>query len=419
MASFKRLACVFVIAAAALTSGCATIVKGSTQDLNVNTDPTGANCELSRAGIVIASVNPTPGSVQIKKDKNDIEVKCNKSGYAETSGHISSNFEGWTVGNILFGGIIGIAVDYGSGALNSYEPELFVKLTPEKFASSEDKADFYEKWRSDVLQNSTKAKIAASKTCVKEQCDEMSRRIDKETEQALAAIESNRNLRSSPAPSAPAPSQPQAQAQQVAARAEQTARASANTGSPRTGDKWIYQLSDNARPVGKVVIEATGVSGDQVRERITREGWPGFVAEREVAAPFNILRFQDPVKLPGGFQFAEISPYASPNADIRKGQSWSDIQGTVFIMFFGTQRFLAQAKVISKETVKVPAGTFEAWRIEAVSENQWTARTVRMKFTYWYSPDMARTVKMIMDVNPESQAHVLDSYELVSFAAGK
>jgi hypothetical protein len=416
MIRFKHVAAVFVVAAAVFSSGCATIVKGSTQDLNINTDPVGANCDLSRAGVVIASVNPTPGSVQIKKDKNDIEVKCKKNGYAETSGRIPANFEGWTVGNVLFGGIIGIAVDYSSGALNSYEPELFVKLTPEKFASSEDKADFYEKWRTDVLQNSTKAKIAASKTCVKEQCDEISRRIDKETEQALAAIESNRNLRSSPAPSIPSPSQPQVQ---VAPTTVQIAPASAKTGSLKTGDKWIYQLSDNSKPVGKIVIEATGVSSDQVRERITRDGWPGFVAEREVATTFSVLRFQDPVKLPGGYQFAEISPYAPPDVDIRQGQSWNDIQGTVFIMFFGTQRFLAQAKVIKKETIKVPAGTFDAWRIEAVSENQWTARTVRMKFTYWYSPDMARTVKMIMDVNPQTQAPVLDSYELVSFEAGK
>src|SRR3954465_10143640 len=84
MNCFKCLAGLLVIAAL-LSSGCATIVKGSTQDLTINTDPTGANCDLSRSGIVIATVNPTPGLVQIKKDKNDIEVKWKKSGYAETS----------------------------------------------------------------------------------------------------------------------------------------------------------------------------------------------------------------------------------------------------------------------------------------------------------------------------------------------
>ena len=145
MGGFIRTASLLLALATLLLSGCATIVKGSTQDLNINTDPAGAACDLSRAGVVIATVDPTPGTVQVKKDKNNIEVKCKKSGYTETSGQIPANFEGWTVGNVLIGGIIGIAVDYGSGALNNYEPELFVKLTPEKFASTEERADFFEK----------------------------------------------------------------------------------------------------------------------------------------------------------------------------------------------------------------------------------------------------------------------------------
>lgn len=417
MNRFAHMAFVLLVFGTTLVSGCATIVKGSTQDLTINTDPSGAACDLSRGGSVIGTVNPTPGSVHVKKDRNEIEVKCTKSGYVESSGRIPANFEGWTVGNVLIGGIVGFAVDYGSGALNSYEPELLVKLTPEKFTSAEDRTDFYEKWRSEILQNSAKAKIAAAKTCVKEQCDVISQRIDKETEQALAGIDANRNLRSNP--TQPATPRSQTEAQVTASTDHIAPTSPVKTGVPRTGDRWTYQLSDNSRPVGKIIIEAASVSGDQVTERITRVGWPGFVAEREVAAPFNILRFHDPVKLPGGFQFAEISPYAPPDADIRPGQSWNDIQGTVFIMFFGTQRFLAQAKVIKKESVKVPAGTFDAWRIEAVSENQWTARTVRMKFTYWYSSDMLRTVKMIMDVNPQTQTHVVDSYELVSFEAAK
>src|SRR4051812_18354510 len=269
MNCFKCLAGLLVIAAL-LSSGCATIVKGSTQDLTINTDPTGANCDLSRSGIVIATVNPTPGLVQIKKDKNDIEVKCKKSGYAETSGNIPSNFEGWTVGNILIGGFIGIAIDYSSGALNKYEPELLVKLTPSKFASAEDKADFYDKWRSDVLQNSTKAKIAASKTCVKEQCDEIARRIDRETEQALAGIEANRNMRaklaSPESASAASPGTPQAP---VAVKAESAVGSSERKGMPTAGDRWTYQLVDNSRVVGKIVIEAADVNGAQVKERIT------------------------------------------------------------------------------------------------------------------------------------------------------
>src|SRR5262249_10532598 len=91
MNCFFRLALALTALDCVSLSGCATIVKGSTQDLNVTTDPPGASCDLSRGGTVIATVNPTPGQVQIKKDKNDIDVKCKKSGFTETTGHISSN----------------------------------------------------------------------------------------------------------------------------------------------------------------------------------------------------------------------------------------------------------------------------------------------------------------------------------------
>ncbi len=416
MNRFARTGLLLLACATMLVSGCATIVKGSTQDLNINTDPAGASCDLSRGGNVIASINPTPGSVQIKKDKNDIEVKCKKAGFIETAGQIPASFEGWTVGNVLFGGFIGIAVDYSSGALNSYAPDLLVKLTPEKFNSAEDRTDFYEKWRSEVLQNSAKAKIAAAKTCVKEQCDDISRRIDKETEQALAGIEANRNLRAAKTVAATPAAAAATERPAVPAAPVSPATPAA---MPRAGDRWTYRLSDFSRPVGNIVIETAGVNGGQIRERVTRDGWQGFVAEREVGGVFRVARFLDPVKLPGGYQFAEISPYAAPNADIHAGQTWSDIQGSVFIMFYGTQRFLAQAKVIRKESVKVPAGTFDAWRIEAESENQWTARTVRLKYTYWYAPDMLRTVKMVTEVKPDGQAPVLDTYELISFQAAR
>ena len=428
MGQFKGLACAIVIVAAALTSGCATIVKGSTQDLTINTDPTGAACDLSRAGVVIGSVNPTPGTVQIKKDKNNIEVKCKKSGYTETSGDIPANFEGWTVGNVLIGGIIGFAVDYGSGALNSYEPELLIKLTPEKFASAEDQTDFYEKWRADVLQNSAKAKIAASKTCVKEQCDEISKRIDKETEQALAGIESNRNLRSKQAGSTTGASSPAtAVASASAAPAVQSSipgnapiPAPAN-GTVKAGDRWKYKLTDVRRSAGIVVVEVIEQRGKVVRERITKEGEKSFIAERTVDADFNPSRIQQIVTLPGGFQMTEVSPYAAPNADIHAGQTWRDLSGNYFLQHVGTPQITAEMKVVGKETVRVPAGSFEAWKLEATSVNVWGGTTFHIKFTYWYAPEMARTVKMVTDVQSQVGANgrTQDIYELASFEAGK
>ena len=62
----------------------------------------------------------TPGSVTVGRSKHDISVRCVKAGYQDGVGVISSQFEGWTAGNILVGGVVGWGVDAASGAQNEY-----------------------------------------------------------------------------------------------------------------------------------------------------------------------------------------------------------------------------------------------------------------------------------------------------------
>ena len=76
--------------AVALTS-CATTLpvecpppaRYPTQTLMLRTDPAGANCSIFRAGVVIASVDTTPGPAKVARDKEAIEVVCKKDGYLE------------------------------------------------------------------------------------------------------------------------------------------------------------------------------------------------------------------------------------------------------------------------------------------------------------------------------------------------
>lgn len=417
----NRFACtglVMLACATMLVSGCATLVKGSTQDLNINTDPAGASCDLSRSGIVIATINPTPGSVQIKKDKNDIEVKCKKAGFIETAGQIPATFEGWTVGNLLIGGFIGIAVDYSSGALNSYAPDLLVKLTPEKFNSAEDRADFYEKWHSDVLQNSTKAKIAASKTCVKEQCDEMSRRIDKETEQAFAGIEANRNLRAARASPPPAPTQPAARAEANLAQASGGGRPA---WMPRVGDQWKYKVSYGKQDVGNTTVEIIEAHDNTVRERITYDRSKGFSTERDIEVGFKPARFQPLALIPGGYQLAEVSPYAAPDTQFSQNQKWDNIAGEFAVQGSGRRSAMSQGRVVIQEKVRVPAGEFNAWKFESESERiDYNGVSFTIKCRYWYAPAIKRTVKMhILTDSPLASLVNNESYELVSYETAK
>lgn len=109
-------------------NGCATIVRGTDQSLTLITDPTGAQCTLRRRGEIVGIINPTPGSAQVEKSKHDIHYLCEKPGYESTAGVITSEFQGWTVGNVLLGGIIGAGVDSASGAMNDYDPSATIVL---------------------------------------------------------------------------------------------------------------------------------------------------------------------------------------------------------------------------------------------------------------------------------------------------
>lgn len=131
------------VAALAL-SGCATITKGSGQSVTVLTDPNGAQCKLDRSGMTLAIVNPTPGSVQVEKSKDTITIRCSKEGFLETAGTLDSEVQGMTFGNILFGGIIGVAVDASSGAMNQYPSSVTLLLVPESFTSTTARDVFFD-----------------------------------------------------------------------------------------------------------------------------------------------------------------------------------------------------------------------------------------------------------------------------------
>jgi hypothetical protein len=128
---------VMAIVALGLTAGaCATVVGGTTQDVLVESEPAGAECRLDRLGASVAIVKPTPGRVNVSRSKETIAVNCKLDGYGDSNETLSSSFTGATVGNILLGGFIGVAIDAASGANNQYPERITVILTPASFANA-------------------------------------------------------------------------------------------------------------------------------------------------------------------------------------------------------------------------------------------------------------------------------------------
>ena len=111
----------FVVANA---TGCASIVTGQNQPLSVETrsekgeSVSGANCRLVNDKGTWFIL--TPGTVTVNRSYNDINVTCSKDGHQSGIVTAKSSTKAMAAGNLIFGGVIGAAIDAGTGAAYDY-----------------------------------------------------------------------------------------------------------------------------------------------------------------------------------------------------------------------------------------------------------------------------------------------------------
>lgn len=108
--------------------GCASIINGTKQTVTVETrldneKIEGAQCELKNNGGKYYLTSPD--SVVVKRTGDDLIVACKKDEHATGLARADSGLNGWVFGNVLLGGVIGLAVDAGTGSINDY-PDLIV-----------------------------------------------------------------------------------------------------------------------------------------------------------------------------------------------------------------------------------------------------------------------------------------------------
>jgi hypothetical protein len=99
------------------TSGCATIMHGSKQDIAVSSTPSGAavSVDNQQMGVTPTTVNLT------RKDKHVISIDA--PGYKRYDLQLTRGTSGWVWGNLVFGGIPGLAVDAITGSLYKLSPD--------------------------------------------------------------------------------------------------------------------------------------------------------------------------------------------------------------------------------------------------------------------------------------------------------
>lgn len=121
-----RFRSLFALAAVLFASGCASIVNGVNQPVSVvakaadNTDVVGARCTLTNSKGEWYTT--TPGSVVVHRAYGNMGVKCVHP-TSEGVASVKSATKAMAFGNIIFGGLIGVGIDVGTGSAYDY-PDL-------------------------------------------------------------------------------------------------------------------------------------------------------------------------------------------------------------------------------------------------------------------------------------------------------
>ena len=105
------------IAALLALPACGTIMHGGNQDVGISSSPSGAKVTVDNQTGAL-----TPYVAKLSRKNNHV-IHLEAPGYAPADLTLTHSVSGWVWGNIVFGGLIGLAVDAISGGLYKLNPE--------------------------------------------------------------------------------------------------------------------------------------------------------------------------------------------------------------------------------------------------------------------------------------------------------
>ena len=100
-----------------IATACGTIIHGTRQDVGVSSTPTGAQVVVDNMPL-----GQTPVVAKLTRKDNHV-IRITMPGYQTFETNVIRSVSGWVWGNIVFGGLIGLAVDAISGGLYKLRPE--------------------------------------------------------------------------------------------------------------------------------------------------------------------------------------------------------------------------------------------------------------------------------------------------------
>ena len=111
----------FLLASLCWNTGCASIAHPGPDKVALTSTPAGATVKLD--GMVLGQ---TPLTASIGRQSRNLSFSL--PGYDDSNIPVARKFNGWVVGNILFGGLVGIVVDSATGNSLEAEPRMHIDL---------------------------------------------------------------------------------------------------------------------------------------------------------------------------------------------------------------------------------------------------------------------------------------------------
>lgn len=113
------------LAFALSTAGCATIISGEKQALKITSVPESADITITTEGGLGVFVGKTPAVIELPR-RRFYKVVAEVPGYLPATVRIDQELNGWFCGNILCGGVVGVVIDYATGAMWNLDPDTLV-----------------------------------------------------------------------------------------------------------------------------------------------------------------------------------------------------------------------------------------------------------------------------------------------------
>jgi predicted small secreted protein len=113
----KILAGALVVCQCFMIAGCATIMSSSDQDVQIKSNPIDAQIRVD--GMLMGK---TPSLISLERKRRH-ELTIEKPGYQTRRITLSKKFNWWFAGNLIIGGLIGMIIDFASGAVFRLSPD--------------------------------------------------------------------------------------------------------------------------------------------------------------------------------------------------------------------------------------------------------------------------------------------------------